>query len=68
MIEERLVEIETKVSYQEDLVQELNKTIYEQQKRLDRLEAICESLINHLRDLSQAVAEGSAASERPPHY
>jgi SlyX protein len=68
MSEERLIEIESKISYQEDMVQELNKVIYQQQKQIDRLEAICNSLINHVRDLSDAMAEGSAANEKPPHY
>lgn len=68
MIEERLVDIETKIAYQEDLVQELNKLVYQQQKKIDHLEAICESLINHIKDLSEAVSEGNVAHEKPPHY
>lgn len=70
--EDRLVEIETKISFQEDLIQELNNAVYEQQKKIDRLEAICNSLVERVRDLSRTVAEGSAAgnaiNERPPHY
>ncbi|PWB54678.1 MAG: SlyX protein [Nitrosomonadales bacterium] len=68
MIEERLIEIESKIAYQEDAVQELNKAIYQQQKQIDKLEAICTALINHVRDLSDAMAESSAANEKPPHY
>ena len=34
MIEERLVNIETKITFQEDLIEELNKTVYQQQKKL----------------------------------
>lgn len=69
MIEERLIEIESKISLQEDMVQELNKVIYQQQKQIDQLEAICSALINHVRDLSDAMAEnGAAANEKPPHY
>ncbi|BCB28588.1 hypothetical protein SKTS_34740 [Sulfurimicrobium lacus] len=68
MHEDRLVEIETRIAFQEDLLQELNKTIYEQQKKIARLEAICNSLIDHVKDLSEAAAEGVATNERPPHY
>lgn len=68
MSEERLIEIESKIAYQEDTVQELNKVIYQQQKQIDRLEAICNSLINHVRDLSDAMAASSSANEKPPHY
>ena len=34
MIEERLENIETKISYQEDQIEELNKTVYQQQRKL----------------------------------
>ncbi len=69
MSEERLVNIETKIAFQEDLIEELNKTIYQQQTRLERLEATCEALARHIASLAGAVSEGkSGGSERPPHY
>ena len=68
MNEERLINIETKVSYQEDLIEELNKTIYQQQQKLDQLEAACRSLAGHIESLSAAKNEGMSANERPPHY
>ena len=68
MIEERLVNIESKITFQEDLVEELNKLVYLQQKKLDRLEAICESLIRHMESLEEAGNEIKPANERPPHY
>lgn len=68
MIEERLVNIETKIAYQEDLIEELNKTIYQQQQRLDRLAAVCQSLTEHLESLTAAKDGGMPANERPPHY
>jgi len=68
MIEERLINIETKITYQEDLIEELNKTVYLQQQKLDRLEAICEALARQMRSLTEAGNEGMPANERPPHY
>jgi len=69
MIEERLENIETKISYQEDQIEELNKTVYQQQQKLERLEAICEALARELRALAEAGNDGkSPANERPPHY
>lgn len=69
-IEDRLVDIETKIAFQEDAVEELNKVIYQQQQKLDRLESICESLVNHIRDLRETASENQAvaANEKPPHY
>jgi SlyX protein len=69
MIEERLEKLETKISYQEDQIEELNKTVYQQQQKLDRLESICEALARELRALGEAGGDGkSPANERPPHY
>ena len=68
MNEERLVNIEAKTTFQEDQIEELNKTVYRQQQRLDRLEAICESLTRHVQSLAEARNEGMPANERPPHY
>jgi SlyX protein len=68
MIEERLVNIETKITFQEDLIEELNKTVYQQQQKLDRLEAICTTLSRHIQSLAEAGNEGKSANERPPHY
>ncbi len=68
MIEERIVNIETKISFQEDQIEELNKTVYQQQQKLERLEAICEALARELRALAEAGNEGKGGNERPPHY
>ncbi len=68
MIEERLVNIETKITFQEDLIEELNKVVYQQQKKLDRLESVCESLVRHVESLAEARNEGMPVNERPPHY
>ena len=68
MIEERLANIEAKITFQEDMIEELNKTVYLQQQKLDRLEAICESLTRHIQSLAETRNEGMPANERPPHY
>lgn len=68
MIEERLVDIEAKITFQEVLIDELNKTVYQQQQKLERLEAACKSLAGQLQALTEARNEGMPAYERPPHY
>jgi SlyX protein len=68
MIEKRLENIETKISYQEDQIEELNKTVYQQQQKLDRLEAICASLARHIQTMTEPGNEGMPANEKPPHY
>lgn len=66
--EERLVDIEIKLSHQEDAVEELNKVVCLQQKKIDHLEAICEALIRHVKELSDGASEQRATNEPPPHY
>ena len=68
MNEARLEKIEAKITFQEDLVEELNKTVYLQQQKLDHLEAFCEALARHIQSLDEAGNEGKPASEMPPHY
>jgi SlyX protein len=69
MTEERLVNIETKLSFQEDLVEELNKAVYQQQQKIERLEAMCQSLAQQVQSLSATRNDGGMLeNERPPHY
>ncbi|WP_035383136.1 SlyX family protein [Ferriphaselus sp. R-1] len=69
MTEERLADLEAKLTYQEDLIEALNKTSYQQQQRLEQLDAIVEALARQVRSLAEAGGDGkSPASERPPHY
>ena len=66
MNEDRFVEIEIKLAHQEDLVETLNQLVYEQQKRMDTLEAMCGALAQHIRD--NAHGGPNMLNEKPPHY
>lgn len=69
MDEMRLVDIETKLTYQEDLVQALNTVVARQQQQLDQLEKACRGLIDHLRDMTDVVKTlQRPEDELPPHY
>ncbi|NYT82252.1 SlyX family protein [Alcaligenaceae bacterium] len=68
-LEQRLIEIEIKLTAQEDLVQELNRQVYLQQRQVDELRALCTALVKRLE---QAGQDGGGADpyahEKPPHY
>jgi SlyX protein len=64
--EERFVDIEIKLAHQEDLVESLNQRVYEQQKQIDKLEAMLAALAEHVRTNIQS--NQSPLNERPPHY
>jgi len=67
--EERLVDIELKLTHQEDTVDALNKIVYEQQKKIDELEKLLTTLARQVKDTADSVGEQrSIENERPPHY
>ncbi|MBU3599002.1 SlyX family protein [Polynucleobacter sp. 30F-ANTBAC] len=65
--DERITNIEVKLSFTEDLVEELSQTVYKQQQKIDML-------INEVRALKLQMASNSPADgnsprdELPPHY
>ncbi|QTX19458.1 SlyX family protein [Comamonas aquatica] len=66
-LEARIMDLEVKASYTDDLLEQLNMTIYRQQQQID-------ALINEVRQLRQQVPEGGQGAPRnlrdelPPHY
>ena len=62
----RFIDIEIKVAHQENLVDSLNQTVYEQGRRIDQLEAMVAKLAEHVRGLRDA-GQGPL-NEKPPHY
>lgn len=67
MSDERLVEIESKLAHQDQLLLELNDAVTLQQEKIMRLEELSNTLLDRVRALSEAVP-GDAQDARPPHY
>lgn len=66
-MDSRITELEIKISYAEDMVDELNRTVFRQQQQIDLLVA----QIKALREQVQTDAPGEQRSlrdELPPHY
>ncbi|MCB2000933.1 MAG: SlyX family protein [Rhodoferax sp.] len=63
----RLTNLEIKLSFTEDMVEELNKTVFRQQQHIDWL-------LREVDKLRQQMPEGAVAGSRtpgneaPPHY
>ncbi|MGZ8158547.1 MAG: SlyX family protein [Methylobacter sp.] len=68
MNDERIIELEIKAAYQEDLLQALNKIVAGQQQQIDRLEATCRMLNERIKSLSTEGGAGENVEEVPPHY
>jgi len=66
-MEERLNELEIKLSFADDAIDELNRTVFRQQQQIDLL-------IGELRALREQVMNAQPAEQRslrdeiPPHY
>nr|WP_218947919.1 SlyX family protein [Pollutimonas harenae] len=64
-----MIDIEIKLTALEDLVQSLNDQVYQQQKQIDELRALCTALIKRLEAAtSDSDSADSYAHEKPPHY
>ena len=68
MNDDRIIELEIKAAYQEDLLQELNKIVGQQQQQIKRLEATCRLLNERIKSLSIEGGSGENIDEVPPHY
>lgn len=68
MSDDRLIELEIKAAYQEDLLQELNKIVSQQQSQIGRLEATCRLLNERINSLSLESGTSENIDEVPPHY
>ncbi|MBT4837071.1 MAG: SlyX family protein [Methylococcales bacterium] len=66
--EERLINIETKLAFQEQTVNEMSDIIYQQQKKIDFLIRNNEFLVSHVQKLVDQSKSAEGIDERPPHY
>lgn len=63
----RVIELEIKMSYQEDLLQALNNIVAGQQQQIDRLEQTCQLIHERINSL-QLEKQGDGSEPPPPHY
>ena len=68
-VNNRLIEIETKLAYQEDLAQSLNDILVEQRKLIEFLAKRVEKLQSELEDVADSNQfSNKPDDELPPHY
>ncbi len=68
MDEQRFIDIETKLAFQEDALRQLNEALSDQQSRVADLERLCRELALRMARMNEGGEKGSAADEIPPHY
>ncbi len=67
-MDDRLNELEIKLSLTEDLVEELNRTVFRQQEQLDLLQEQLRLLYKQMQAGSAPAEARSLRDEIPPHY
>ena len=68
MSEQRFIDLESRLAYQDQLLQELNDVVTSQQAKIMQLDELCKSLIARVRSMADAAPVGDSGDERPPHY
>jgi SlyX protein len=67
-LEARIIELETKLAFQEDLLDELNSHVITQQTEIDTLTNLCEMLKDQYKEVVSNLPDASTGNEVPPHY
>ncbi len=66
MSKEKFIDFETRLAFIEDTVNSLNKIVYQQQQKIDRLNVRFDSVSKNLSQLQESVT--NHVDEKPPHY
>ena len=67
-MENRITDLEFKISHQEVLLEELNQVVRKQQETIDKLEASIKFLGKLTRDAGIGAPEVGPGDQKPPHY
>ncbi len=68
MDKKHLVDIETKIAFQDNMIRELNEVVCRQQGQIDELSETCRHLEKQIRSMSGVSTEINPKDEKPPHY
>ena len=66
--EEAIIELQTKLAFQEDLLENLNQVITDQQGQIAKLERTIESIIVQMHSMQSSGQDNGQQQEIPPHY
>ena len=64
-IKERIDELESRLAFQDDLIESLNRMVSDQNERIRILELAYKDMAKLVRDGDKGINTGD---ERPPHY
>ena len=66
--EQALIDLQSRVAFQDDAIHALNRTVARQQQLIDGLQKDLEQLQHHVRALTPDDLPDSGEDPLPPHY
>ncbi len=67
-LENRIIDIETKIAYQEDTIEQLNQVVTAQQKKIAQLQTELEFIKNWVQTQRSSQMALESEEQLPPHY
>ena len=67
-MEEKIIDLEIRLTHQDDHIQELDKIIYQQQQTLDLMQAQITDLQGKMKNMTENNILSSSEESPPPHY
>jgi len=67
-MEEKIIDLEIRLTHQEDHIQELDRIIYQQQQSIDLLQEQIKHLQGKLKNVSENNILSPSEESPPPHY
>lgn len=67
-VNDEIVELQMKISFQDGLMEELNQVIIDQQKQISRIELALETMKVQVNTIQSGNQESGPQHELPPHY
>ena len=68
ILEDRIAELEMKIAFQEQLLDELNQALVQQQFDMDKIQLQLRYLAGKLKDMQPSNIVSQAEETPPPHY
>ena len=68
MTEQRLIDLEIKISHQEHAIEALQQLAFDQHRVIEKLEAKLEALAKRFDGSAEGGQDIGPANEKPPHY
>ncbi len=67
MDDKKIIELEEKIAYLQNMLDDMNMTVYRQHERIEKLSKIVKEInINNSKNINKE--EDSSDKDKPPHY